>query len=54
MSTVYRASDRVLGRTVAVKVLLPALADQDPAYATRFEREARATAALANSAVVTV
>jgi serine/threonine-protein kinase len=39
---------------VAVKVLLPALADQDPTYSARFEREARAAAALANSAVVTV
>ena len=54
MSTVYRATDRVLGRTVAVKVLLPALADQDPTYAARFEREARAAAALAGSSLVTV
>ncbi|HLY50679.1 MAG TPA: protein kinase [Solirubrobacteraceae bacterium] len=54
MSTVYRATDEVLGRTVAVKILLPALADQDPTYSVRFEREARAAAALATSAVVTV
>lgn len=54
MSTVYRATDRMLGRDVAVKVLLPALADQDPTYAVRFEREARAAAGLASSAVVTV
>jgi serine/threonine-protein kinase len=54
MSTVYRGSDGVLGRTVAVKVLLAALLEQDPAYAARFEREARAAAALASSAVVTV
>jgi serine/threonine-protein kinase len=54
MSTVYRATDQVLGRTVAVKILLPALADQDPTYSVRFEREARAAAALATSAVVTV
>jgi serine/threonine-protein kinase len=54
MSTVFRATDQILGRTVAVKVLLPALADQDPTYLLRFEREARAAAGLASSAVVTV
>ncbi len=54
MSTVYRATDETLGRTVAVKVLLPTLAERDPTYATRFEREARAAAALANPSVVTV
>jgi serine/threonine-protein kinase len=54
MSTVYRASDEVLGRTVAVKILLAVLAEQDPTYAARFEREARAAAALDNPSVVTV
>jgi hypothetical protein len=54
MSTVYRATDEVLGRDVAVKVLLPALAEQDPTYAARFEREARAAAGLASPTVVTV
>ncbi len=54
MSTVYRAADETLGRTVALKFLLPALAEQDPTYAIRFEREARAAAALANPSVVTV
>src|SRR5579884_300632 len=54
MSTVYRASDQILGRTVAVKVLLAALADQDPTYSVRFEREARAAAALASPTVVTI
>jgi serine/threonine-protein kinase len=54
MSTVYRATDELLGRPVAVKVLLAALLEQDPTYAARFEREARAAAALASSAVVTV
>ncbi len=54
MSTVYRATDQVLGRTVAVKVLLAALAEQDPSYAARFEREARAAAALDDPTVVTV
>jgi eukaryotic-like serine/threonine-protein kinase len=54
MSTVYRARDETLGRTVAVKMLLPTLAEQDPTYSARFEREARAAAALSDSAVVTV
>lgn len=54
MSTVYRATDLVLGRTVAVKLLLDALAAEDPVHVARFEREARAAAALANPAVVTV
>ena len=54
MSTVYRATDTVLGRAVAVKVLLAALADEDPAYVARFSREARAAAALDNPAVVAV
>jgi len=54
MSTVYRATDQVLGRTVAVKVLLAELADEDPTYVERFQREARAAAALANASVVTV
>jgi tRNA A-37 threonylcarbamoyl transferase component Bud32 len=54
MSTVYRATDQVLGRTVAVKVLLAALIDQDPNYGERFAREARAAAALASPSVVTV
>jgi serine/threonine-protein kinase len=54
MSTVYRATDLMLGRTIAVKVLLAALAEEDPTYVARFEREARAAAALAHRAVVTV
>ena len=54
MSTVYRATDTVLGREVAVKVLLAALAEGDPTYIARFEREARAAAALRHPAVVKV
>lgn len=54
MSTVYRATDRALGRTVAVKVLLDALVAEDPTYVARFEREARAAAALDSPAVVTI
>lgn len=54
MSTVYRATDAVLGRIVAVKILLAALAEADPTYLARFEREARAAAALTHPGVVTV
>jgi predicted Ser/Thr protein kinase len=54
MGVVYRATDRVLKRTVAVKVLSPALAAQDSTHVLRFEREARAAAALSSPAVVRV
>jgi serine/threonine protein kinase len=45
MGVVFRARDRVLGRVVAVKVL-PAERAQDETFIVRFEREARAAAAL--------
>lgn len=54
MGTVYRAVDLVLGRSVAVKLLPGLLADQDPTNVARFEREARAAAALNHPAVVAV
>ncbi len=54
MGAVYRAVDLVLGRTVAVKLLPATLADQDPTSVARFEREARAAAALSHPAVVAV
>lgn len=54
MSTVYRATDTVLGRLVAVKVLLAVLAQDDPTNIIRFEREARAAAALRHRAVVKI
>ncbi|MEM6702433.1 MAG: protein kinase [Acidobacteriota bacterium] len=38
--TVYRATDPDLGRTVAIKILNPELAD-DPTWLRRFKREAR-------------
>jgi hypothetical protein len=53
MATVWRASDEVLGRDVAVKVLSPQLA-ADPAFAARFEREARHAAGLSHPNLVTV
>jgi serine/threonine protein kinase len=54
MGAVYRAVDLVLGRSVAVKMLPGALADQDPTSVARFEREARAAAALSHPSVVSV
>ena len=45
MGEVYRACDTRLGRHVAVKVLPAALAD-DASSLARFEREAKAVAAL--------
>jgi serine/threonine protein kinase len=54
MGTVYRANDLLLGRTVAVKVLPAALAEEDPTHVARFEREARAAASLTHPGVVAV
>src|SRR5262249_16821929 len=45
MGEVYRARDTRLGRVVAIKILSDAVAD-DPERIARFEREARALAAL--------
>lgn len=45
MGMVYRARDHELGRDVALKVLLPAIAG-DPDRLARFEREARVLASL--------
>jgi serine/threonine-protein kinase len=54
MSTVYRARDLSLDRTVAVKVALDPLLERDPVYAARFKREARAAAAISHPSAVTV
>jgi serine/threonine protein kinase len=53
MATVWRALDTRLDRDVAIKVLLPNLA-ADPALARRFDREARALAAVSHPNVVAV
>src|SRR5271165_6108858 len=45
MAVVYRAVDMRLGRTVALKVMAPALAADD-AFRQRFVRESRAAAAV--------
>ncbi len=53
MGVVYRATDRVLNRSVAIKVLPVDLAD-DPTFVARFEREALAAAALNHSNIVAI
>jgi len=53
MATVWRALDLRLDREVAIKVLSPNLS-ADPALAERFDREARALAAISHPAVVAV
>jgi len=53
MSTVYRAHDRLLERTVALKVLHPHYGS-DTEHAQRFRHEARAVAQLSHPGIVTV
>jgi eukaryotic-like serine/threonine-protein kinase len=47
MGEVYKARDTRLDRTVAIKIL-PSIIASDPAYRVRFEREAKAPAALSH------
>ena len=53
MGEVYRARDTRLGREVALKVLLGRLAE-DPSARSRFEREARAVAALSHPNILAI
>lgn len=53
MATVYDGEDLLLGRRVAIKVPLPALA-ADPTFLARFENEARAAAAVTHPHLVAV
>jgi len=53
MAKVFRGTDKVLGRTVAVKVLAPHFA-KDQQFVARFRREAQAAAALNHPNVVSV
>jgi serine/threonine-protein kinase len=53
MSSVFRAHDRQLERSVAIKILHEHYAE-DPEYLERFRREARAVARLSHPNIVTV
>jgi eukaryotic-like serine/threonine-protein kinase len=53
MGEVWRATDQVLGREVALKVLKPEFSD-DPTFRSRFETEARNAAALHHPNVASV
>jgi hypothetical protein len=53
MGAVYRARQRELDRIVALKILPPGIGD-DPAFAERFAREARALAKLSHPNIVTL
>ena len=53
MATVFRGRDDVLGRTVAIKTMLPQYAT-DPSFAARFKQEAQAAAALQSPYIVSV
>jgi serine/threonine protein kinase len=53
MGMVYRARDRQLGRDVALKVLLPELAN-DPEALSRFEREVHAVARLSHPNILAI
>ena len=54
MSTVYRAFDEVLERSVAIKVMHASIADEDGVQLERFRREARTAAKMSHPHVVTV
>src|SRR6476469_8525885 len=53
MGDVWRGTDEVLGRTVAIKILLPALME-DPGFAERFRGEARTMATINHPGVVDI
>src|ERR1022692_211706 len=53
MGAVYKARQRQLDRVVALKILPPGIGD-DPAFAERFAREAKALAKLNHPGIVTI
>lgn len=54
MGAVYKAVQKNLDRTVAIKLLPAEMAQSDPSFAERFKREAKAMAALDHPNIVTV
>lgn len=54
MSQIYKGEDINLGRTVAVKVLTPELLEMDDTLVERFQREAKAVAALEHENIITI
>jgi serine/threonine protein kinase len=53
MGAVYKARQKALDRVVALKILPPGIG-QDPAFAERFTREAKALAKLNHTGIVTI
>ena len=53
MSVIYKATDRALGRPVAIKILRPSLTN-DPQFLEKFRNEARSVARLSHPNIVTV
>lgn len=53
MAEVFKAQDETLGRTVAVKTMLPQYAS-DPTFAARFRQEAQAAANLSSPYIVNI
>ncbi|MEF3402002.1 protein kinase, partial [Listeria monocytogenes] len=53
MAFVYEARDKLLNRTVAIKVLRPEFVD-DEEFLTKFKREAEAVASLSHPNIVNV
>ncbi|MEM9016450.1 MAG: serine/threonine-protein kinase, partial [Verrucomicrobiota bacterium] len=54
MGAVYKGLQKSLDRAVAIKVLPPEMAEADPSFAARFEREAKAMARLEHANIVTI
>lgn len=54
IARIYEAEDRRLGRAAAVKVLEPDKLEHDASLMTRFEREARAIAALEHDHIIRI